>query len=200
MDLQGKKIGFALTGSFCTLSKVMTELENLKNEGAEIFPIMSETVWSTSTRFGTNEDFINKVHSICQKDIIHNIQGAEPIGPKAFLDALIVAPCTGNTISKIANGITDSSVTMASKANLRNRRPLIIAVSSNDALGANAKNIGTLLNAQNVYFVPFSQDDPSGKPDSLVADMTKICQTLRCALAGEQLQPVIDVKNASSSK
>jgi len=193
MDFEGKRIGFALTGSFCTFSKVMTELENLKNEGADIFPIMSETVWSTSTRFGTNEEFIQKVHSICQKDIIHDIKGAEPIGPKAFLDALIVAPCTGNTISKIANGITDSSVTMASKANLRNRCPLIIAISSNDALGANAKNIGSLLNAQNVYFVPFSQDDPIGKPDSLVADMTKICKTLKYALDGKQLQPIIQV-------
>ncbi len=191
MDLQGKRIGFALTGSFCTLSKVMKELENLKNEGADLFPIMSETVWSTSTRFGTSEDFISNVQSICKKDIIHDIKGAEPIGPKAFLDALIVAPCTGNTLSKIANGITDTSVTMASKANLRNRRPLVIAISSNDALGANAKNIGHLLNTQNVYFVPFSQDDPEEKPDSLVADMTQICQTLKFALNGKQLQPII---------
>lgn len=191
MDLQGKRIGFALTGSFCTLSKVVTELENLKKEGADLFPIMSETVWSTSTRFGTSEDFINKVQSICQKDIIHDITGAEPIGPKAFLDALIVAPCTGNTLSKIANGITDTSVTMAAKANLRNRRPLVIAISSNDALGANAKNIGLLLNTQNVYFVPFAQDDPASKPDSLVADMTKICRTLDFALDGKQLQPII---------
>lgn len=191
MDLQGKRIGFALTGSFCTFSKVMTELENLKKEGADLFPIMSETVWSTSTRFGTSEDFINKVQSICEKDIIHDITGAEPIGPKAFLDALVVAPCTGNTLSKIANGITDTSVTMAAKANLRNRRPLVIAISSNDALGANAKNIGHLLNTQNVYFVPFAQDDPVQKPDSLVADMTKICQTLKVALDGKQHQPII---------
>ena len=194
MDLQGKRIGFALTGSFCTCSKVMRELENLKKEGADIFPIMSETVWSTSTRFGTSEDFINKVQSICEKDIIHDITGAEPIGPKAFLDALVVAPCTGNTISKIANGITDTSVTMASKANLRNKRPLVIAISSNDALGANAKNVGLLLNTQNVYFVPFAQDDAHSKPASLVADMTKICETLGFALDGKQLQPIISAK------
>ena len=186
------KIGFALTGSFCTLSKVMTELENLKNEGADIFPVMSETVWSTSTRFGTNDEFITGVQSICKKDIIHDITGAEPIGPKAFLDALIIAPCTGNTLSKIANGITDSSVTMAAKANLRNRCPLIIAISSNDALGANAKNLGALLNTQNVYFVPFRQDDYLNKPDSLVADMTKISETLKCALSGKQIQPLIE--------
>ncbi len=195
MVLQGKRIGFALTGSFCTLKKVIKELENLKNEGADLFPIMSETVWSTSTRFGTNEDFIKKVQDICQKNIIHDICGAEPIGPKGFLDALVIAPCTGNTISKIANGITDSSVTMASKANLRNNRPLVIAVSSNDALGANAKNIGALLNTQNIYFVPFTQDEPHSKPDSLVADMAKISKTLSLALDGQQLQPILAVKD-----
>lgn len=191
MDLRGKRIGFALTGSFCTFSKVMTELEALSGSGADIYPIMSEMVWNTSTRFGTADEFKDKVRAICGKDIIHDIKGAEPIGPRHFLDALVVAPCTGNTISKIANGITDTSVSMAAKANLRNKCPLVLAISSNDALGANAKNIGILLNSANVYFVPFGQDDPTGKPDSLVADMTKIRDALSSALGGKQLQPII---------
>ena len=190
MDLRGKKVGFALTGSFCTLSGVISQIKNLKELGADILPIMSETVWSTSTRFGTNEEFIERVTGICQKDIIHSIKGAEPIGPKNLLDALIIAPCTGNTCAKIASGITDTAVTMAAKANLRNKNPLIIAISTNDALGANAKNIGTLLNFPNVYFVPFAQDDPISKPDSIVAKMDLIIPTLTDALSGKQIQPV----------
>lgn len=191
MDLRGKRIGFALTGSFCTLSRVMTELEALKSSGADIYPIMSEMVWSTSTRFGTADEFKEKVRAICGREIIHDIKGAEPIGPRHFLDALVVAPCTGNTISKIANGITDTCVAMAAKANLRNQCPLVIAVSTNDGLGASAKNIGLLLNASNIYFVPFAQDDPAGKPKSLVADMSLIADTVSSALDGIQLQPLI---------
>lgn len=191
MDLRGKRIGFALTGSFCTLSRVMTELEALKSSGADIYPIMSEMVWSTSTRFGTADEFKEKVRTICDKEIIHDIKGAEPIGPRHFLDALVVAPCTGNTISKIANGITDTCVAMAAKANLRNQCPLVIAVSTNDGLGASAKNIGLLLNASNIYFVPFAQDDPTGKPKSLVADMSLIADTVSSALDGVQIQPLI---------
>lgn len=191
MDLRQKRVGFALTGSFCTLSKIMGEIEALKNTGADIYPIMSEMVWSTDTRFGTANEFREKLENICGRDIIHDIRGAEPIGPKKLLDALIVAPCTGNTISKIASGITDTCVAMAAKANLRNKCPLIIGVSTNDGLGANAKNIGLLLNSSNVYFVPFRQDDPNAKPDSLVADMTLVVQTLEAALNGRQLQPVL---------
>ncbi len=191
MDLRQKRVGFALTGSFCTLSKIMGEIEALKNTGADIYPIMSEMVWSTDTRFGTANEFREKLENICGRDIIHDIRGAEPIGPKKLLDALIVAPCTGNTISKIASGITDTCVAMAAKANLRNKCPLIIGVSTNDGLGANAKNIGLLLNTGNVYFVPFCQDDPKAKPDSLVADMTLVVQTLEAALDGRQLQPVL---------
>ena len=191
MAFDGLRIGFAMTGSFCTFSKVMKEIEALSQKGADLVPIMSEMAWNTDTRFGKAEEFIEKFKSISQKDIIHTIKDAEPIGPKNLLDALIVAPCTGNTISKIANGITDSCVAMATKATLRNKAPVIIAVSTNDGLGSSAKNIGILLNKANVYFVPFGQDDPKGKPDSLVADMTKIADTLQEALAGRKLQPQI---------
>ena len=191
MAFEGLRIGFAMTGSFCTFSKVIKEIENLKSQNADLIPIMSEMVWNTDTRFGKAEEFIEKVTAISGKEIIHDIRGAEPIGPKNLLDALIVAPCTGNTISKIANGITDSCVAMAAKATLRNNRPVILAVSTNDGLGSSARNIGTLLNKANIYFVPFGQDDPTGKPDSLVADMTKISATLNAALIGKKLQPQI---------
>lgn len=191
MALKGMKIGFAMTGSFCTLDKVMAEIEALKKQDAVIIPIMSEMVWSTDTRFGKAKDFIDKVSAITGKEIIHDIKGAEPIGPKKLLDALVIAPCTGNTISKLANGITDSCVAMAAKATLRNKSPVIIAVSTNDGLSTSARNIGTLLNKENIYFVPFGQDDPIGKPDSLVADMTKIGCTLVSALNKEKVQPQI---------
>lgn len=191
MALKGMKIGFALTGSFCTLDKVMAEIEALKKQDAVIIPIMSEMVWNTDTRFGKAKDFIDRVSAITGKEIIHDIKGAEPIGPKKLLDALVIAPCTGNTISKMANGITDSCVAMAAKATLRNKCPVIIAVSTNDGLSTSARNIGTLLNKENVYFVPFGQDDPIGKPDSLVADMTKISEALVSALKKEKLQPQI---------
>ncbi|MBQ4630415.1 MAG: dipicolinate synthase subunit B [Clostridia bacterium] len=194
MELEGKRIGFALTGSFCTLSKIMTELEELKKCGADVFPIMSEVVWSTDTRFGKAQDIKEKVTSICEREIIHTIVGAEPIGPKHILDALVIAPCTGNTLSKIAMGITDSCVSMAAKANLRNKCPLVIAISTNDGLGANGKNIGILFNVPNVYFVPFGQDDPTGKPDSLVADVSLISKTLEYAFDGVQLQPLLKGK------
>ncbi len=191
MALEGIKIGFAMTGSFCTFSKVLTELEKLKEEKADIIPIMSETVWNTDTRFGKAAEFIEKIEKITGKEIIHSIKSAEPIGPKKLLDALLIAPCTGNTLAKMANGITDSCVAMAAKANLRNSRPVIIAVSTNDGLSASAQNLATLLCRQNVYFVPFGQDDPAGKPDSLVADMTKIPASIYAALSGERLQPQI---------
>lgn len=191
MAFEKLRIGFAMTGSFCTFSKVMKEIDNLKEKGAELVPIMSEMVWNTDTRFGKAEDFIERFKTVTGKDIIHTIKDAEPIGPKNLLDALIIAPCTGNTISKIANGITDSCVAMAAKASLRNNAPVIIAISTNDGLGSSARNIGILLNKKNIFFVPFGQDDPNGKPDSLVADMTKITQTLEAALKGEKVQPQI---------
>ena len=191
MAFDGLKIGFALTGSFCTLSKVLTELEKLKEQNADIVPIMSEIVWATDTRFGKAQDFKNKITQITGKEIIHSIKGAEPIGPKNLLDALVIAPCTGNTISKMANGITDSCVSMAAKATLRNGCPVIVAISTNDGLSGSARNIGTLLNKANIFFVPFGQDEPNGKPDSLVADMSKIDKTLSLALQGKKLQPQI---------
>ncbi|MBE7026613.1 MAG: dipicolinate synthase subunit B [Ruminococcaceae bacterium] len=191
MDLINKNIGFAMTGSFCTFKKVVAELENLKNTGANIVPIMSSVAYTTDTRFGTSTDFINQIENICQNKIIHTIKDAEPIGPKKLLDALIIAPCTGNTLGKLAGGITDTAPTMAAKAHLRNERPLIVAVSTNDGLGASGKNIMTLLNSKNVYMVPFGQDDPYKKTKSLVAHMDLICDTLIGALDGKQIQPVL---------
>lgn len=191
MGLKGVKIGFALTGSFCTFSKVLPQIENLVNDGADVLPIMSENASSIDTRFGRSEDFIKKVKDITGKEIITTILGAEPIGPKNILDIMVVAPCTGNTISKLANGVTDSSVTMAAKANLRNENPLVIAVSTNDGLGTSAKNIGTLLNCKNVYFVPFTQDDPDKKHNSLVARMELIKPTVEMALENKQIQPIL---------
>lgn len=191
MDLKGIKIGFALTGSFCTFSKVLPQIENLVNDGADVLPIMSENASSIDTRFGKAEDFIKKVKDITGKEVITTILGAEPIGPKNIIDIMVVAPCTGNTISKLANGVTDSSVTMAVKASLRNENPLVIAVSTNDGLGTSAKNIGTLLNCKNVYFVPFTQDDPDNKHNSLVARMELIKPTIELALQNTQIQPIL---------
>lgn len=184
-------IGFAMCGSYCTIGKCVESLNTLKNKGLEIIPIMSENVYCTDNRFNKASELIEKVEEICGKKVLHTITMTEPIGPKKLLDALIIAPCTGNTIAKIANGVTDSSVTMAAKAHLRNKRPLIIAISTNDGLSNSAKNIGMLLNMKNVYFVPFGQDDPSNKQTSLVADMDKIEQTLNFALKGEQIQPIL---------
>lgn len=190
MDINGMNIGFAMTGSFCTFAKVVPQIEYLTQCGADVYPIMSEMSYSTDTRFGAARDFISKIEQITGKEIIHSVKGAEPIGPKNYLDALVVAPATGNTIAKMALGITDSCVTMAAKANLRNQAPLVIAVSTNDGLGASAKNIGLLMNMKNIYFVPFSQDDPVNKPKSIVADMTKIKDTVEFALDKKQIQPM----------
>lgn len=169
----------------------MPVLERLKESGADVTPIMSETVYKTDTRFGKAEDFINFAENVCGKSVIHTIKDAEPIGPKKLLDILIVAPCTGNTISKIANGINDSCVTMAVKAHLRNSRPVVLAVSTNDGLGASAENIGSLLNTKNIYFIPFTQDDPQHKPKSLESKMELAEETALKALKGEQIQPVL---------
>lgn len=191
MELIGKTIGFALTGSFCTYGKVIPEIQNLKKEGAKIIPIMSETSASTDTRFGGASYFYNQIEDITEKKPICTISSAEPIGPKKMLDALIVAPCTGNTLSKIANSIADTTVTLAVKSHLRNLRPVVIAISSNDAFGGNAKNIGLLAERKNIYFVPFGQDDFKEKQNSLVAHMDMIIPTLKSALCGTQIQPVI---------
>lgn len=191
MKLSGVNIGFAMTGSYCTFSSVIPQIENLVAEGAVVQPIMSENASCTDTRFGKAEDFKKRIEEITGKSIISTIFAAEPIGPKNILDIMIIAPCTGNTISKLANGITDTAVTMAAKANLRNENPLVIAISTNDGLGASAKNIGMLLNFKNVYFVPFTQDDPEKKHNSIVARMELILPTLELATEGRQIQPVL---------
>lgn len=191
MKLEGKRIGFALTGSFCTLAKVMPEIENLIKEGAEVVPIISEAVDKYDTKFGKAEDWKKQLENITGNQIINTIVSAEPIGPKALLDIVIVAPCTGNTLSKLANAITDTSVTMACKAHLRNNRPIVIAISTNDGLGSNAKNLGMLMNMKNIYMVPFEQDDPVKKTNSLVANMEMILPTVLLALQGKQIEPVL---------
>ncbi len=186
-----KTIGFALCGSFCTFKTVFEEIETLKNSGYNIVPIMSENSYSLDTRFGKAAHWIELFEEITGNKVIHTIPEAEPIGPKKLLDALIIAPCTGNTLGKLALGITDSCVTLAAKAHLRNQRPLIIAPSTNDALSASSKNIGTLLNYKNVYFVPFGQDSFSKKPNSAVAEFSLIQETLEEALNAKQIQPII---------
>ena len=191
MELKDKKIGFAMCGSFCTFKKALVAMQALVDRGAEVIPIMSETSYTTDTRFGEAKFFQEEVIKLTGKEIIKSIKEAEPIGPKAMLDLLIVLPCTGNSLAKIANGIADTSVTMAVKAHLRNQRPLLIAVSTNDGLGAAAKNIGSLLNSKNIYFVPLSQDDCIKKPSSLVADYEKVIPAAIAALNNKQLQSVL---------
>ncbi len=189
--MQNIKLGYAFCGSFCTINKSFQALKELAKYDIEITPIMSEITYTTSTRFADADEFNKKVEEICNKKIIHTISAAEPIGPKNLLDVIVVAPCTGNTISKIALGITDTSVTMAVKAHLRNSKPVILGIATNDALGATAKNIGLLHNTKNIYFVPYGQDDPHSKTNSLICDFTKIPQTIEKVLEGIQLQPVI---------
>lgn len=191
MLLEGIKIGFALTGSFCTFDKVIPEVEKLVSEGADVYPIISEVVCNTDTRFGTASDLKVKLKTITNNEIISTIKAAEPIGPKALFDIVVVAPCTGNTLAKLANAITDTPVTMACKAHLRNQKPVVIAISTNDGLSANAKNIGLLLNAKNIYFVPFGQDDPDKKCNSLVAKFDQILPTILDAIKGKQKQPIL---------
>ncbi len=191
MDWENKTIGFAMCGSFCTFKKALGVLNSLTQTGANIIPIMSEMSYNTDTRFGAAEDFQTQVKDITGNDIIHTVKDAEPIGPKGFLDLLVVLPCTGNSLAKIAGGIADTSVTMAVKAHLRNQRPVVIAVSTNDGLGTAAKNIGALLNSKNMYFLPFNQDDCVNKPCSLVADFDKLQDTILAAFEGKQLQPLL---------
>lgn len=183
-------IGFAFCGSFCTLSRAMKELEKL-TATHEILPIVSPAVASTDTRFGRASDSLALIEALTGHAPIRTIAEAEPLGPARPLDALIIAPCTGNTLAKLAGGITDTSVTMAAKAHLRNGRPLILALASNDALSANLRNIGLLLERKHVFFVPLAQDDPFKKPHSLVCDFEKLPETLEAALEGRQIQPLL---------
>lgn len=192
MTLEGKNIGFAVTGSFCTLERVLVQVEALVEMGANVYPIFSENVQKFDTKFGLASYWDEKFTQICGRDIIKTIVQAEPIGPKSYLDCLVIAPCTGNTLGKLANGITDGPVLMASKAHLRNNKPVVVALATNDGLSKNGKNIGALLNEQNFYMVPFTQDDPIHKPFSLIANMEKIPQTIISALDGKQLQPILD--------
>ncbi|MBE5945804.1 MAG: dipicolinate synthase subunit B [Lachnospiraceae bacterium] len=191
MKLSECNIGFAITGSFCTFDKILPQIKILKDEGARVLPILSFNSYGMDTRFFKSEDFVSSVEEITGEKIIKTVQGAEPIGPKKMFDIMIIAPCTGNTIAKLSNGIVDTPVLMAAKAHLRNNRPLVLSVSSNDALGINFQNIGKLMNMKNIYFVPFGQDDYVGKPNSLIGDINKIKDTLEYALDGQQIQPVI---------
>lgn len=185
------KVGFAMCGSFCTFTSVIPQIEALvKNGKTEVLPIMSSAAYSTDTRFGKSSQFVEQIEQITNNTVIHTIGSAEPIGPKKMLDVLIIAPCTGNTLAKLANGITDSPVTLAAKAHLRNQRPVVIAVSTNDALSSSAKNIGQLMNCKNIFFVPMKQDDCINKPNSVVADFSLIEMTMQTALENRQLQPV----------
>ncbi len=183
-------IGYALCGSFCTFKDSYETLKILKAKYKDIIPIMSFNAFSTDTRFGDHIEWNDKIESVCQRKIINTIQAAEPLGPKISLDALIIAPCTGNTLAKLANGITDTPVCMAAKAHLRSDRPLIIALASNDALSANLCNIAKLLTRKNIYFVPMCQDEPIKKPHSLVADFSLLEKTLDEALLGKQTRKI----------
>lgn len=183
-------IGYAFCGSYCTHKASLSQLEGLIDAGYQILPIMSENVYTTDTRFGKAADLITRVEALCKREVVHTIVDAEPLGPKIELDAMIICPCTGNTLAKMAAGITDTSVCMAAKAHLRGNRPLVIALASNDALSANLKNIATLLSRKFVYFVPLSQDDPQKKPHSLIADFSLLRPTLDFAFEGKQYQRI----------
>lgn len=183
-------IGFALCGSFCTFSSVFAVMENMAHTH-QLIPIFSHSAYTFDSRFGTAKDNIRKVAEICGREPLFSITQVEPIGPKKLLDILVIAPCTGNTLAKLAHGIADGPVTMAAKSHLRNGRPVVVGVSTNDALSGAAENIGRLLNRRHYYFVPFGQDDPDKKPNSMVADFTKIPQTVTLAANGKQLQPIL---------
>jgi len=191
MQLDGLRIGFAITGSHCTLHEITEVIDYLVKSGADVTPIISYSVESMDTRFGKAEDWKKRFQEITNKEPIHTIPAAEPIGPQKKFDCMVIAPCTGNTLAKLANGITDTPVLMAAKAHLRNQRALVLAISTNDGLSLNARNIGTLLITKNIYFVPYGQDNPANKANSLVAHMNMIPDTILQACAGQQIQPVL---------
>ena len=185
------KIGFAMCGSFCTFDRVLNELERMKERFPELVPILSDVSGATDNRFGSAAYFTARLETICGRPVLRTLTDVEPIGPKRLLDALVIAPCTGNTLAKLANGVADSAVTLACKAHLRNEAPVVIAVSTNDGLGGNAANIGKLLARKHFYFVPFGQDDSEKKPTSLVADFAQIGAAVEAAAEGRQLQPIL---------
>lgn len=190
-SFEGKNIGIAMTGSYCTYKKTFEAIRQLKNTGANLIPIFSFNAACTDSRFGTHDDFLQLARDLTGKEPILTIPDAEPIGPKSMLDILVIAPCTGNTLSKLANGISDTPVLMAAKSHLRNNKPLVISLSTNDALGMNLKNIGILLNTKNIYFVPFGQDNYRTKPNSMIAHVELLSDTIELAFEYKQLQPVI---------
>lgn len=190
-NFQGKSIGIGFTGSFCTYEKVFHALEELKQTGASLLPVFSDHAATIDSRFGNSQEFLTRARELTGKEPITTIPQAEPIGPKGLMDILVIAPCTGNTLSKLANGISDTPVLMAAKSHLRNNRPLVISLSTNDALGMNLKNIGILLNTKNIYFVPFGQDNFEAKPNSMTAFTELLPETIACALNYQQIQPVI---------
>ena len=192
MKLKGKKIGLGITGSFCNYSKLPNIIEKLKDEGAEILPIFSLASQTYDTRFNNSEEFINEIEKLTNNKPVLTIVAAEPIGPNNLIDIMLILPCTGNTAAKLAYAITDNAVLMATKSHLRNGKPVVLGISTNDALGMSAKNIGTLLSSKNFYFVPFKQDDPIKKPNSLSFNSEKVVSTLENALDGKQIQPILD--------
>jgi dipicolinate synthase subunit B len=193
MNLKGKHIGFGLTGSHCTYDAVFPEIEKLVERGAKVSPFFTHTVQQTTTRFGVGADWIDRIKEVTGNEPIDSIVKAEPFGPKTPLDCMVIAPLTGNSISKMANAMTDSPVLMGAKATLRNQRPVVLGISTNDGLGLNGVNIMRLMATKNIYFIPFGQDDPIKKQNSLVAHMDTLIETIEHALDGKQIQPVLRV-------
>jgi dipicolinate synthase subunit B len=191
MNWNGITVGYALSGSHCTFAEVMPQIKRFVDAGANVVPIVSQTLITTDTRFGTAKEWQEQLTGITGNEIISTIVQAEPLGPSLLLDVLVIAPCTGNTTSRLANAITDSAVLMAAKAQMRNSRPVVLGISTNDGLGLNAANIAKLLVAKHIYFVPFGQDNPVQKPNSLVAKMDLIMEACEAALNGKQLQPIL---------
>ena len=191
MNIAGKTIGFAITGSHCTYAEVYPEIERVVQAGASVIPIFSQTVLNISTRFGEAGEWADKIQDLTGQQAICTIPEAEPLGPSKRLDCLVIAPCTGSSLSRLANAQTDSAVLMAAKATLRNDRPVVLAISTNDGLGLNGMNIARLMNTKNFFFVPYGQDDPVKKMNSLVARMSMIIPTCEAAMDKKQLQPVI---------
>lgn len=191
MNWNGLTVGYALSGSHCTFAEVMPQIQKFVDAGADVVPIVTQSLMTTDTRFGTAQDWQSKLREITGNEIISTIVQAEPLGPSKRIDVMLIAPCTGNTTSKLANALTDSAVLMAAKAQMRNGRPVVIAISTNDGLGLNMGNIAKLMVAKNIYFVPFGQDDPVNKPNSLVAKMDLVMEACEFALQGKQMQPVL---------
>lgn len=191
MSIKGKRIGFGLTGSHCTYDEVFPQIEKLVNGGADVLPVVSSTMMNTNTRFGKGEDWVKKIEDVTGHKVIDSIVKAEPLGPKIPLDCMVISPLTGNTMSKFANAMTDSPVLMAAKATLRNHRPVVLGISTNDALGLNGINLMRLISTKDIYFIPFGQDAPELKPKSMVARMSLTQETIEAAMEGRQLQPVV---------